>query len=377
MIPKPPRWMPFLAALALNLTLASFGGPALGGEKAPEKVFVGYLYGATRDLNFKLYTHLCHAFVTSDAEGHLHKSRDVPSRDLADRAHKAGVKIVISLGGWGFDAQFASIVAKPEALDRYVGAVLAMVDESDYDGVDLDWEYPDTKPEVAGFETLARRFREGIDAIGVRKGRAMVQTMAASSNPGTLRWLDKEFLVATMDWVNVMTYDYTGDWSEYAGHHSPLFASSKLPAGARHSTEATMKYLIEKRGLPADRLAVGIPLYGRGFAVDEPYASTKGLPKARMPSPTYVNLRKLHLNEGWTRRWDDETKTPWLIAPDKSRVIGYDDAESVALKADWAMKQGFRGVFFWQVNQDRLPDGTNPLQDAARKAFDQAMVKGR
>jgi chitinase len=138
-----------------------------------------------------------------------------------------------------------------------------------------------------------------------------------------------------------------------------------------------MKYLIEKRGLPADRLAVGIPLYGRGFAVDEPYASTKGLPKARMPSPTYVNLRKLHLNEGWTRRWDDETKTPWLIAPDKSRVIGYDDAESVALKADWAMKQGFRGVFFWQVNQDRLPDGTNPLQDAARKAFDQAMVKGR
>jgi chitinase len=46
-------------------------------------------------------------------------------------------------------------------------------------------------------------------------------------------------------------------------------------------------------------------------------------------------------------------------------VIGYDDAESVALKTEWAMKQGFRGVFFWQIQGDRLSDGTNPLQEAA------------
>ena len=73
--------------------------------------------------------------------------------------------------------------------------------------------------------------------------------------------------------------------------------------------------------------------------------------------------------QGWTRQWDDETKNPWLIAPDRSAVIGYDDAESVALKTEWAMKQGFRGVFFWQVAADRLPDGTNPLQETARKTF--------
>ena len=173
-----------------------------------------------------------------------------------------------------------------------------------------------------------------------------------------------------MDWINVMTYDYAGDWSSYAGHNAPLFASSK-PKGGRISTEATMKFFLEDRGLPADRLAVGIPLYGRGFAVAEPYASTKGVPKVRMPNGDYASLHKLK-DQGWTRTWDDETKTPWLIAPDKARVIGYDDAESVGLKADWAMKQGFRGVFFWQVNGDRLPDGSNPLQDAARKSFDAA-----
>ena len=50
-------------------------------------------------------------------------------------------------------------------------------------------------------------------------------------------------------------------------------------------------------------------------------------------------------------------------------VIGYDDAESVAIKTEWAMEQGFRGVFFWQVAADRLPDGSHPLQEAARKLW--------
>ncbi len=75
------------------------------------------------------------------------------------------------------------------------------------------------------------------------------------------------------------------------------------------------------------------------------------------------------MKEGWTRRWDEETKTPWLISPDKSMVIGYDDAESVAIKSEWAMKQGFRGVFFWQIGGDLLADGTNPLQEAAHRKW--------
>jgi chitinase len=130
-----------------------------------------------------------------------------------------------------------------------------------------------------------------------------------------------------------------------------------------------MRYLVEQHGMPASRLAVGIPLYGRGFAVAEPYASTKGAARTRLPGGNYANLHRL-IEQGWTRRWDDETKTPWLIAPDRKAVIGYDDAESVALKTEWAMKQGFRGVFFWQVAADRLPDGSHPLQQAARKAWE-------
>jgi chitinase len=312
----------------------------------------------------------------ADGEGRIQRRGSVPSRELTTEAHKAGVKVVPSLGGWGWDKQFASIVSKPEAEDRYFKGVMEIVDEYDYDGVDLDWEYPDTKEEVVGFERLTRRFRKAVDELGQKKGRHMIVTMAASANPGTLKWLDKSFLLETMDWVNVMTYDFTGEWTSYAGHHSPLFASSKQP-GEKRSTELSMKYLLEERGLPANRLAVGIPLYGRGFAVSEPYASTKGVPKARVGGGNYSNIHKLQSDKGWTRKWDDETKNPWLISRDRPAVIGYDDAESVGLKTDWAMKQGFRGVFFWQIHADRLPDGSHPLQEASRRELDKAVPRGR
>jgi chitinase len=347
-------------------------------EKEPDKVFVGYLFGQPRNIHFALYTHLCHAFLVADGEGKVQASRTVPSREVTGEPHKAGVTVLLSLGGGGWDRQFASIVSKPESEDRYVKSVTAIVDEFDYDGIDLDWEYPDSESEVVGFERLTRRLRKEIDAIGAKKGRPMSLTMAASANPGTLKWLGKAFLVGNMDWVNVMTYDYTGDWTSFAGHHSPLFASSKQPQGRASSTEATMKYLLEERGLPANRLAVGIPLYGRGFAVSEPYASTKNkaATKARIPRGDYSNLHRLKDEQGWPRTWDDQTKNPWLISPDHSVVIGYDDAESVGIKTEWAMKKGFRGVFFWQIDADRLPDGTNPLQEAARKAFDGASKPG-
>jgi chitinase len=366
----------------LLLRVAWAGVVLMGGWKAASaapgdppdgKVFIGYLYGSPRDVNFSLYTHLCQAFLTADADGSLRNPEQYPNRELTTAAHKAGVKVLLSLGGWGWDDQFAAIVSNPAAEARYVQAVMAIIAEYDYDGIDLDWEYPDTKEEVVGFERLSRTFRRELDALGAKTGRPMLLTMAASSNAGTLRWLETPFLLETMDWINVMTYDYAGDWTSYAGHNSPLFPSSKVPGGRGPSIEATMNYLLQERKMPPNRLAVGLPLYGRAFAVKAPYEEKRRgepAPRVRLPRGDYRNLHQLLNTGGWTRHWDDETKTPWLLSPDGNAVVGYDDVESLAIKTAWAMKQDFRGVFFWQIAGDRLPDGSNPLQEASHRAWE-------
>jgi chitinase len=337
-------------------------------DDPPPKVFVGYLYGQPRNIDYRLYTHLCHAFLTAGPDGTLNTDDDrVPNPAFVDEAHKAGVEVLISLGGWGWDDQFAAIVKDPQAEERYVTAVMAVLRSAHYDGLDLDWEYPDTRDEVAGFERLARRFRKELDTVGQeRGGKHLWLTFAASANPGTLRWLETPFLVEAFDWINVMTYDMAGTWTDYAGHNAPLKPSTRAPGGQAPSAEATITFLLDERKLPADHVALGIPLYGRGFAVKEPYASTKDAPRTRLPRGDYANLAHLLADEGWTRVWDAETQVPWLLAPDRSAVFGYEDPESARIKGDWARAKGLRGVFFWQVHGDRMPDGTNPVQAAAR-----------
>ena len=362
---------PLRIAIFLLSFISAFPADASANASKTDKVFVGYVFRAPPDqINYKLYTHLCHAFITADENGVIRTNRNVPSRDLTDRAHRAGVQVLLSLGGWGWDKQFAAIVSEPEAENRYVTSVLNIVDTFDYDGIDLDWEYPDTVVEVPGFERLSRRLRKELDALSSKKHRPLLQTMAVAASTNTLKWLSNEILLDSMNWINVMTYDMAGEWTDYAGHHSPLFASSKQP-GSPRSSELSIKYLLD-RGMPAHRLALGIPLYGKGFSVSEPYTSTKDKKSgARPPGGNYARLHQLQKDQGWKRHWDDETKTPWLLAPDQSAVIGYDDPQSVALKTEWAMNLGLRGVFFWEIGADRLPDGTNPLQESSRQKFDQ------
>src|SRR3984885_7805106 len=184
-----------ISAIIVAELCAASAANAAPPANPDNKVFVGYLFSAPRDIKFPLYTHICHAFLVADAEGRVRTGRNVPNRELTAKAHQAGVKVLVSLGGWGWDSQFASIVSKPEAEERYFKSVMAIVDENDYDGIDLDWEYPDNDQEVVGFERLTRRFRQALDALGTKKNRSMVVTMAASSNPGTLKWLGKDFLL--------------------------------------------------------------------------------------------------------------------------------------------------------------------------------------
>src|SRR5262245_41976444 len=371
------RWLSCTAAVVFVLASAGFALSA--PPNANDKVFVGYLYQKPPIINYSLYTHLCHAFVTADGEGKINQGRGVPSRDLTTEAHEAVVKVILSLGGWGWDEQFAAIVSKPDAEERYATDVLKMVDEYDYDGIDFDWEYPDAQAEVAGFERLTRRFRKELDEIGQKKSRRMFLTMAVSANPATIKWITNELVLENYDWLNIMTYDYSSGRSGIAAHHSPLFASSKAPGTNRRSAAATMEYLLQEKGLPANRLALGIPLYGRGFLATEAYGQVtrppegtiqkKGRGNSPVPPGNYSNLHRLREEGGWKRTWDDETKNPWLISPDGKVVVGYDDAESVAIKTEWAMQKGLRGVCFWQIAADRLPDGTYVLQEASHKAW--------
>src|SRR5262245_43071971 len=102
--------------LVLNLSLlASCVAPravgAVENEFQHDTVFVGYVFRRPEKINFGLYTQLCHAFIVADDDGTIRPNRSFPSNELVVDAHHAGVRVLISLGGWGWDKQFAAIVS--------------------------------------------------------------------------------------------------------------------------------------------------------------------------------------------------------------------------------------------------------------------------
>ena len=57
---------------------------------------------------------------------------------------KQGVKVLIAIGGWNDSAggKYSKLVNNPEARRRFTEHVIKFILENNFDGLDLDWEYP-------------------------------------------------------------------------------------------------------------------------------------------------------------------------------------------------------------------------------------------
>lgn len=60
-----------------------------------------------------------------------------------------------------------------------------------------------------------------------------------------------------------MCYDYHGSWDEKTSHNAPLYASF-----GEGSIQSSIDYYLEK-GVPARKLVMGLPTYGRTFLLSE------------------------------------------------------------------------------------------------------------
>lgn len=358
--------------LAYLVMATSLGIPQSSG--ASDSVFLGYYFtGAARSMPpatipFEYYTHICHAFLLGKGDGSVETNHSMPSRELTSAAHAKNVRVILSLGGWGSDDYFREMCGHPEAIARHVREVIHIVDEYDYDGIDLDWEFPDTPEEKAGFHVLTMQFRETLNQLGKKNNRSYELTMAVTAGEHTGKWLDTGLLLGNMDFLNIMTYDFTGPWSNYAAHHSPLFETPKDTRDGAHSIIQGMTYWAEQRNVPKDRLVVGLALYGRGFECSEPYSVLTQNNEFKYTALPYNQILPL-IKQGWKRTWDRDIRSPFITSPDKDVVIGYDDAKSITAKTLWARHEKYRGIFFWAVPHDRMEDGTYPLQAAAAKAW--------
>ena len=57
---------------------------------------------------------------------------------------RRGVKVSLAIGGWN-DSQgdkYSRLVNSPEARRRFIKHAVTFIEKHNFDGLDLDWEYP-------------------------------------------------------------------------------------------------------------------------------------------------------------------------------------------------------------------------------------------
>lgn len=305
-----------------------------------DPIIVGYYQSWSRkeysheDVPYKNLTHIAHAFIWPDENGALVIPDEYIQPELVESARQNGVKIVVSLGGWGHDKGFAPTAADPEARRKFVKNLTDFCKKHGYDGADLDWEYPASK-DKDNFTSMMVELRESFDQAGLELLAAAVPSKDWRNG------YDVDVLKDKLDWFGVMTYDFAGSWSKTAGHNSPFTASEH----SELSVKDCMEYWVE-RGVPRKKVCMGLPFYGRDFK-----AGGLGKPSTGSEYSPYSKTLKL-MEKGWTRKWDKKAKVPFLVNPENNIILSYDDPRSIELKCEYVVKENLGGVIIWALGLD-------------------------
>lgn len=326
----------------------------------PNRVIMGYYpawekaaYDHTK-IPFENLTHIAHAFAWPDGSGNLVVPADLLYPALNTAAHAAGVKMILSLGGWGNCAGFPGMSAAADTRTRFIGQLVDFCKANAYDGVDIDWEFVENEQQKADF-TL---FIEALAASFKAQSPALVLTMAAPSGNYYGRWIDFERLADDFDYIGFMTYDYHGTWSDHSGHNAPLYASGGDACG---SLDQTFLYA-RSRKVPAAKILVGVPFFGRSFD-----CGGLGLAFTTSQGWDYKDIADLPLAE-WARTWDTEAQVPYKRRVDGTMIISYDDMSSVSLKCQYVKDKVSAGVIIWALGED-VRGGNSELLEVVGKSF--------
>lgn len=212
---------------------------------------------------------------------------------------------------------------------------------------------------MQNYTLLMAEFRRQLDELEAQADQHYLLTIAAPASPDTYANVELAGISRHLDWLNLMAYDFHGSWDKVTNCHSALYATAADPGPDSLNVHAAVQGYLAA-GVPADKIMLGLPFYGRGWAgvpdVDHGlYQPSTHLPKGTWDKGffDYKDLAKNRVHQsGYLRYWHEEAQVPWLYSPSAETFIIYDDPESLGLKADYARELGLGGVMFWELSAD-------------------------
>ncbi len=279
------------------------------------------------------------------------------------------LKVLISLlGADGFSAAAATAASRQafvsSCIDLFISGNVApgISAAGVFDGIDIDWEFP-TAADKTNATLLMREFRRQLDALGRTNHQHYLLTMFGPAGEQNFSNIELAKIGRTLDFYNVQGYDFHGTWETSTNHASPLFDSAQDPARADNFyLDYTVNGFL-KAGVPARKIVLGIPLYGRGWTgvpnINHGLYQTSTAPAPFDPADylqtpgveTYLSLSTAASN-GYKTYFDRKRIAVWLYNDATQTFWSYDNPKTVQLKTIYINRGGFGGAFVWAVKDD-------------------------
>jgi chitinase len=280
------------------------------------------------------------------------------------KAANPHLKTLLSVGGWTWSGNFSAAAATPTSRATFADGCVALMKQYGFDGLDIDWEYPvsgglnpGTTADKANYTLLLKALDSALQSAEAKDRRDYLLTVATAAGPSNVANIDVPGVAATVDWINIMTYDYNGAWDKTTGHNAPLFRSTADRGPVGLDVDATVTNYLAK-GAPGAKLVLGMPFYGRSWT-GVPSAGNGLAQSATGAGPgtwepgmlDYHDIVARYLPTSGKHR-DSTSQVPYLYDPNTKVFISYDDPQSLTAKAQYAKSKGLAGAMVWELSSD-------------------------
>ena len=332
----------------------------------------------THNLPAEKLSHVYFGFFSPTSNGHVYppalsngSSKDVQDRQFVDlignlstlKQRHRHLKVILTVGGLdeGIAAIFAALSAVESKRASFAASVLGLIRDCGLDGVYVDWEWPKDSAEASDYTALLRDLRRALDEHFARDGGNPLSLMVACP-AGTEQYqhLDLRAMNGIVDNFNLVAYDFASSGSsDVTAHQANLLTGSDRSKTPHNTAQAISDF--EDSGVPPEKITLGCPLYGRGFA------DTDGLGRpfsARGPDEGSTDreggvfdYKDLPL-AGAEAQFDPTANASYTYDKQKRELVSYDDPTSLTMKAEFIKSQQLGGAMFFEASMDRTDDGS-------------------
>jgi chitinase len=278
------------------------------------------------------------------------------------------LKVGITIGGGGLSHSFSTAVASATSRQNLINNIVLAVKDFGLDFVSIDWEFPVRSSGLASDDANLISFLAGLRSafdnirairqsnFGIRQGSDLGKVelyYASAASTWFTGVLSMNTYSRYVDVFQIMAYDYCGDgWCNSAFHHANLMNSSVIGLS---SHDAINNY-INSMGIPASKISLGIPAYGKMFGgtngFNRPF--TAGL-SINQQTPTYRSI--VSGDNAYGLRianaiYDSNFVGTYIYNSSAKVLTSFDDNRSVGRKTQYAFDRKLNGLCTWSLASD-------------------------